>query len=136
MILIVDDNPDVRLVLLRLFELEGYVAEGCSDGPSALEYILAHRPHCVVLDMSMPHMNGLEVLRTIRGDARYGQPKIIMFSAHDGELKDAAMAAGADGYVIKGTLDWFRMVDMVAKYCPSSGTTLPPRNDSPGREVG
>lgn len=135
MILVVDDNPDISLLLQRMLHHEGFDAATVNDGVAALEYVETHRPLCIVLDLSMPDMSGLEVLRAIRDNRRYGEPKVLIFSAFDGKLKEEALAAGADGYVMKASLDWLNIIDWVRKWCPPARPSLLPPKQRNDRDV-
>jgi two-component system nitrogen regulation response regulator GlnG len=65
-ILIVDDESSIRKVLARLMTKEGYLVVECADGPSALKSICMEPPEMVLLDLRMPGMDGMEVLRKIK----------------------------------------------------------------------
>src|SRR4051812_38357689 len=105
MVLVVDDHAETRAVMVRLLKLEGYEADSAASGPDALDYIAKQRPHCLILDISMPGMDGFAVLQTIRDNERLKEVRVIMYSAFDGELKDRAFRMGADAFVQKGSLD-------------------------------
>jgi CheY-like chemotaxis protein len=127
-VLIVDDNADMRALMIGMIRAEGFEATAVGDGESALRFIEEHQPSCIVLDISMPDISGLDVLRTIRASDKYGRPKVVMFSALSHEHRDLAMAAGADGYVVKGSLDWLNIVNLIEKWCSRSQSSSPPSN--------
>src|SRR4051812_36407867 len=106
MILVVDDHPDVRVTVVRLLMLEGYEAQAVASGEEALRYLESRIPHCILLDHNMPGMTGLELLSAIRADPRFAAINVVMFSAQDGPVKTRALAAGANAFVLKGSLDW------------------------------
>lgn len=106
MVLVVDDHEDSRYLLQRMLALEGYEGKGVSCGTEALEYLATETPSLVILDFNMPDMNGLTVFAEMRKNPRLKQIPVIMFSANDGWVKEEALAAGVDGYVVKGSLDW------------------------------
>jgi two-component system response regulator MprA len=99
-ILVVDDEPAVRDSLERALRLEGYEIELAADGAQALDAISADGPDAVVLDVMMPHVDGLEVCRRMRsfGD----RTPVLMLTARD-TVSDrvAGLDAGADDYVVK-----------------------------------
>jgi two-component system, OmpR family, response regulator MprA len=99
-ILVVDDEPAVQNALFRALTLEDYDVAKASDGHEALELLGAAPYEVVILDIAMPHMDGLEVCRRLRegGD---GTP-VLMLTAR-GEVDDrvAGLDAGADDYLIK-----------------------------------
>ena len=118
MILVVDDHPDIRRAMSLLLELEGYQVSVAASGEEALASLASPPlPHCVILDLSMPGMDGFDVLRAIRDDDRLKSLRVIVYSAHDGPLKDRAMAAGADAFVLKASLDWTWLDLLVKRYC-------------------
>jgi DNA-binding NarL/FixJ family response regulator len=103
-VLIVDDNADIRrLVRLRL-EIEGGfdVLPDASDGAGALVSARRDLPDVVLLDLSMPVMDGLEVLPHLRQALPY--VRIVMLSGFDSQrFRDRAIELGADAYVEKGS---------------------------------
>jgi two-component system response regulator MprA len=101
-ILVVDDDDAVRESLRRALQLEQYEVELAADGVEALDRIrdASTEPEAVILDVSMPRLDGLEVCRRLRRD---GNPiPILMLTARD-EVSDrvAGLDAGADDYLVK-----------------------------------
>ncbi len=101
-ILVADDHPIVRAGIRQVVEAEAdlrVVAEA-ADGVEALARIRASRPDIAVVDLAMPSLDGLGVLRAVRDE---GNPvRVIVLTVHaDPELYDAALAAGAAAYVLK-----------------------------------
>lgn len=90
-ILVVDDEPDLRFLLRRIFERAGHEVAEAGHGAEALE--CAHRslPDLVVTDMMMPVMNGAELIRHLRADPVTASIPILSATGH-GELADAADA--------------------------------------------
>jgi two-component system, OmpR family, response regulator MprA len=99
-ILIVDDEPAVQQALARAFALERYDTTLAADGHQALECLSEATFDAVVLDVSMPQLDGLEVCRRLR-EARDRTP-VLMLTAR-GEIDDrfAGLEAGADDYLVK-----------------------------------
>ncbi len=99
-ILVVDDEPAVQSALSRAFALEHYDVSQAMDGREALERIGATPYEVVILDISMPHIDGLEVCRRLRegGD----RTPVLMLTARE-EIDDrvAGLDAGADDYLVK-----------------------------------
>lgn len=82
-VLIVDDQNGIRLLLQEVFSSEGYVTTQASNGKIALELVRSNRPDLVLLDMKIPGMDGLEILKHIKSiDPTI---KVIMMTAY-GEL--------------------------------------------------
>lgn len=115
MILIVDDHRDSRDVLARLFSLDGYETRTAPDGRAALNFLESNAPQLIILDYSMPELDGLAVIQFVRHDPRYAAIPIIMFSANEGHLRHAALDAGANAYVVKASMDWIRLREEVTR---------------------
>lgn len=99
-LLIVDDEGAVRDVLSEYFEAEGYAVATARSGEEALEAIDQACPDVVLLDVRMPGMDGLEVLRRLR--SRDGRPAVVMVTANQNvELARDALKIGAVDYVAK-----------------------------------
>ena len=101
-ILVVDDDQAVRESLRRSLTFNGYEVELAGDGVEAVEHIDEDRPDAVILDVMMPGLSGLDVLRRLRdGEGPEGCRVILLTArARDSEV-DSGFAAGADDYVIK-----------------------------------
>jgi DNA-binding response OmpR family regulator len=100
LVLVADDDPDIRqLVRLRL-ERSGYTVISAQDGAEALELARERLPDIAILDVSMPHLSGLEVARELR--ARYAGLPVILLTARAGEADvHEGAATGADCYMTK-----------------------------------
>ena len=101
-ILAVDDDPDIlKLVVFRL-ERSGYVVLQARDGEEALRLALEHKPDLAVVDVMMPRMDGLELVRRLRAEEATSRTPIIMLTARaqDTDLQ-AGFEAGADDYLRK-----------------------------------
>ena len=99
-ILVVDDEPAVRDSLRRALQLEGYDVELAADGEEALERVSANGIDALLLDVSMPRLDGLEACRRLRSSGN--ALPVLMLTARD-EIEDrvAGLDAGADDYVVK-----------------------------------
>lgn len=89
MLLIVDDEANIRRMLARLLEAEGYRTAAVADGRAALAAIEAEEPDAVLLDLAIPEPDGLAVLRTVRRD--FPSLPIVMMSGR-ASLTDAVQA--------------------------------------------
>jgi len=78
--LVVDDEPDLRFILRRIFEKAGHEVIDAGDGAAALECVRRSRPELVVMDMMMPVMNGQELIRRLRADPATAQIAILAVS--------------------------------------------------------
>jgi Response regulators consisting of a CheY-like receiver domain and a winged-helix DNA-binding domain len=101
MVLIVDDEPDIRSFLADLLTTQGYRCAWADSGSAALNQIGPLQPDLVLLDIMMPGMSGIEVLRQIR-DRDDVDPAIIMLSclSHPNTTL-RALDDGADNFVVK-----------------------------------
>ena len=98
-ILVVDDESIVREVVERYLAREGYVVQVAPDGETALRLAHEHMPDLVVLDLMLPHVDGLEVCRRLRAS---GAVPIIMLTAKGEEAdKVLGLGLGADDYLAK-----------------------------------
>jgi len=98
-VLVVDDDPEIRDVVRWLLEDEGWTVETASDGRDALERATRARPALIVLDMGLPILSGEEVARRLR-DVYVEPPPIIVVSA-DGRAGEKAARIGAASYLHK-----------------------------------
>ena len=108
-ILVVDDEPQITLVLRSGLVKHGYDVKVAAEGESALELFQAWMPHLVITDLSMPNMNGLELCRQLR--AITAAPIIILSVRGEEKIKIEALDAGADDYVTKP----FGMAELLAR---------------------
>jgi diguanylate cyclase (GGDEF)-like protein len=101
-LLVVDDNPENRDMLSRRLERRGFQVTTAPDGPTALELVGDHHFDLVLLDVMMPGMNGLEVLRRIREARSLTDLPVIMVTARD-QSQDVveALGLGANDYITK-----------------------------------
>jgi DNA-binding response OmpR family regulator len=98
-ILIADDDADVRRLIVTLLERAGFRAIEAADGAEALRLLYARRPAAVVLDVTMPGLDGWQVLERIR---EVSDVPVLMLTAQDEELhRVRGLRAGADDYVAK-----------------------------------
>jgi two-component system KDP operon response regulator KdpE len=98
-ILIVDDEPQIRRVMLTTLSSHGYTVVEAKSGEEALDLIRADRPDLIILDVNLPGISGLETCREIRASS---EVPIIMLTVRNRERdKVQALDAGADDYVVK-----------------------------------
>ncbi|MDC0895091.1 response regulator, partial [Pseudomonadales bacterium] len=101
-VMIVDDSVTVRKVTSRLMERQGWKVVTAKDGLDAVEQLQDIYPDIVLLDIEMPKMDGFEVLRTARRDARLKNLPIIMITSRTGEKhKQQAFTLGVNAYLGK-----------------------------------
>jgi DNA-binding response OmpR family regulator len=109
-VLLVDDDPAIRRAVTAGLELEGFTVVAASGGRAALEAAARVAPAVILLDLSMPDLDGLEVLARLRAGG--DQVPVCVLSARD-EVDDrvAGLQAGADDYVVKP----FALEEVVAR---------------------
>jgi two-component system response regulator ResD len=100
-VLVVDDEPTIAEVVSRYLERAGYRTRVASDGAQALEMVARSRPDLVVLDLMLPGIDGLEVMRRLRQPDR--EPVGVILLTAKGEESDRVIGLrlGADDYVVK-----------------------------------
>jgi CheY-like chemotaxis protein len=102
-VMIVDDVQDILDLYEHYFEAQGARVITAGDGISALEVVLFQRPDVIVLDVAMPQITGLDVIRSLKGDPRTRNiPIVVVSGQHD--VRRSALEAGADAYVRKPVL--------------------------------
>jgi adenylate cyclase len=101
-ILVVDDQEDNVRLLADLLSLHGYSVETAGSGEGALSSVGRSIPDLVLLDVVMPGLSGLDVLRRLRADARYAALPIVLVTALDPEVERATgLESGADDFLTK-----------------------------------
>ena len=101
-VMVVEDDADLQPLLAFTFENKGYEVSVFSGGEDALEYLNAgNRPDCIVLDLMMPGIDGLDVLEA-RAETEFADIPVIVLTAWDAEdTVERAFDRGADDYITK-----------------------------------
>ena len=101
-ILIVEDDPDIAQLVARYLDKAGFTTERVTSGREALQTITERPPDLVVLDLMLPHMDGLEVCRLLRAhDATSGIPVIMLTARAEESERIVGLELGADDYLAK-----------------------------------
>jgi len=101
-VLIVEDEPDIRALVVHHLKREGYQVSAACSGEEALRQVQAALPDLVLLDLMMPAMDGLEVCRRLRQDPATAMLPIVMLTAKGDEIdRVLGLEIGADDYVVK-----------------------------------
>ncbi|GAA2925278.1 response regulator [Streptomyces enissocaesilis] len=98
-VLVVDDEPQIVRALVINLRARKYEVDAAPDGATALRLAAARHPDVVVLDLGLPDMDGVEVIRGLRGWTRV--PVLVLSARHTSDEKVEALDAGADDYVTK-----------------------------------
>jgi CheY-like chemotaxis protein len=100
--LLVEDFEDSRFMMRRLLEMAGYRVVEATDGEQAVALALTEKPQLILMDLSLPKLDGLAATREIRGHRASAKIPIVAVSAHDSpQSRDEALAAGCNEYVTK-----------------------------------
>lgn len=100
-VLVVDDDAGIRGVVRSILEHEEYAIYEAENGEVALAFCAAAHPDVVILDLMLPGMHGLEVLRTLKSDPRTAGSKVVVITALGSSAREEAEANGADGFFAK-----------------------------------
>ncbi len=101
-ILVIDDSVSVRMVISRLIQRQGWVAQTAKDGVEAVELLHQYEPDLVVLDIEMPRMNGYEFMRTFRGQDKFAKIPVIMLTSRSAQKhRDKAEDLGVNAFLVK-----------------------------------
>ncbi|CAN5614399.1 N/A [soil metagenome] len=115
MILIVDDQKDTGTALDRLLRYAGHESVSVNGGAEALAMLHVRKPSLVVLDVNMPEMDGLTVLRAIKEHDELKEVPVVMYSADTHpETMIEAKRLGALDFLVKGTVDFDTLIARIA----------------------
>ena len=116
--LLVEDFEDSRFMMRRLLEMAGYAVVEASDGEEAVALALAEQPALILMDLSLPKLDGLAATRQIRQHQGVSKTPIVAVSAHDSpESRTEALEAGCDEYVTK-PIDFDQLGDLLRRFLP------------------
>ncbi|MEU9735274.1 response regulator transcription factor [Streptomyces sp. NPDC048002] len=108
-VLVVEDDPQLVRALVITMRARRYEVDAAPDGATALRLAVARQPDVVMLDLGLPDMDGVDVIRALRGWSRV--PVLVLSARQGAEEKVAALDAGADDYVTKP----FSMDELLAR---------------------
>jgi DNA-binding response OmpR family regulator len=98
-LLVVDDDPEVRRMLVRFLEAEAYEVDEAATGPEAIATLKARQPELVILDVNLSTENGFDVLQSLK---QVGEVAVILLTARAAEAdRVVGLRLGADDYVVK-----------------------------------
>jgi CheY-like chemotaxis protein len=117
-IMVVEDFEDNRFMMRRLLEMSGYHVLEAVNGEEAVEIAKRERPHLILMDLSLPLLDGLAATRRIRQEASLRDVPIVAVSAHDtADFHADALAAGCNDYVTK-PIDFDQLEALLGKLLP------------------
>src|ERR1051325_3736042 len=121
--LLVEDFEDSRFMMRRLLEMAGYSVLEASDGEQAVKLAVESRPVLILMDLSLPKLDGLAATRQIRQKKGLKKTPILAVSAHDSpESRIEALEAGCDEYVTK-PIDFDQLHALLQRFVPSVKTS-------------
>jgi CheY-like chemotaxis protein len=116
--LVVEDFEDSRFMMRRLLEMAGHRVVEATDGEQAIAMALEKHPDLILMDLSLPKLDGLAATRRIRQRRDLRNVPILAVSAHDGpDSRAAALEAGCDDYVTK-PIDFDHLKDVIKRHLP------------------
>lgn len=119
--LVVEDFEDSRFMMRRLLEMAGYNVLEASDGEQAVKIAVEARPVIILMDLSLPKLDGLAATRQIRQKKGLKAVPIVAVSAHDSpESRTEALAAGCDEYVTK-PIDFDHLTEVLQRFLSAGG---------------
>lgn len=117
-ILVVDDEPDLRLLVRMTLEGSGYLVEEASTAEEALRRASEIQPALILLDIRLPDAEGFDVLRALRKNAEFAHTPVVMMSAHSSPpTLRKAEAIGSHDYLIK-PFKYDDLLALVEKHLP------------------
>jgi two-component system, OmpR family, response regulator ResD len=131
-VLVVDDEPTILDVVGRYMERAGYETHRAADGPEALRLAALHRPDLVVLDLMLPGIDGIEVMRQLHEPAGPRIAVILLTARGEESDKLVGLRQGADDYVVKP----FSPAELVARADAVLRRVSPPDEEAPPIERG
>jgi len=115
-VLLVEDTEDNRFMMRRLLEMTGYRVLEARNGQEAVKLAAETRPSLILMDLSLPIIDGLAATRLIRKLPGCESIPIIVVSAHDtADFQEEALSAGCDGYVTK-PIDFNALEAQIARF--------------------
>ena len=117
-ILVVEDSPDIRVLVRMLLEAAGHQVSTASDGRAGIEAVRTERPDLILMDLSLPLLSGWEAAKEIKEDPEISSIPIVAVTAHamHGD-RERALAAGCDGFIPK-PIDEETFESLVRGYLP------------------
>jgi len=118
--LVVEDFEDSRFMMRQLLEMAGHMVVEATDGEQAVSVALKEKPTIILMDLSLPKLDGLAATREIRRHKGFRHVPILAISAHDGdESREAALEAGCNEYMTK-PIDFDKLSTVVHRYLAKS----------------
>jgi len=121
-VLLVEDTEDNRFMMRRLLEMSGYRVVEAMNGEEAVKLARAEKPQLILMDLSLPVIDGLAATRLIRKLPALQSTPIIAVSAHDtSDFQDEAVEAGCNRYVTK-PIDFNQLEQLIEQLLTHDGS--------------
>ncbi|HUQ30550.1 MAG TPA: response regulator [Pyrinomonadaceae bacterium] len=121
-VMVVEDFEDNRFMMRRLLEMSGYRVLEAINGEEAVELAHRERPQLILMDLSLPQLDGLAATRRIRQHAELREVPIVAVSAHDtADFHADALAAGCNDYVTK-PIDFDQLEALLDRLLPKNSS--------------
>jgi two-component system, cell cycle response regulator DivK len=105
LVLIVDDNADTRELYALYLQSRGFSAVTAQDGEAGIEIAFRHQPDLIVMDLSMPRLDGVTATQRLKEDSRTGQIPVVILTGYPlAAIPQGALNAGADALLTKPCL--------------------------------
>lgn len=116
-ILLIEDNEYMGRMYQNLLSLENYLVSWARDGEEGLEKASSLKPNLILLDVIMPKINGIQVLQKLKdSDDTKNIPVVILTVIGEQDIIDRALKLGAEGYIIKSTVDLNQLISEIKSY--------------------
>lgn len=120
-ILVIEDNDDMREFLRRILERQGYGFLEAGDGIDGVEIAQRERPHLILMDLSLPHIDGYEATRNLKSNPELAGIPVLAVTAHARSADEKrAMEVGCDAYLVK-PYSIRELLDLVQRFLPAPG---------------
>lgn len=118
LILVIEDNADMRDFLQRILARRGYDYLGAEDGEEGIALARRDRPDLILMDLSLPVLDGYEATRLLKADPQLAATPILAVTAHARDIDQVrALEVGCDGYISK-PYSIRDLLDMVTRFLP------------------
>lgn len=120
-VLVIEDNDDMREFLRRILERQGYGFLEAGDGIDGVEIAQRERPQLILMDLSLPHIDGYEVTRSLKSNPDLAGIPVLAVTAHARSADEKrAIEVGCDAYLVK-PYSIRELIELVQRFLPAPG---------------
>src|SRR6185437_16082105 len=131
-VLVIDDDPEVRELMRRHLEGQGFTAHLAASGAEGLQMVKQVRPHAITLDVLMPGIDGWGTLAALQADAETADIPVILITILENRTRGFALGAWE---VLPKPISWSRLIDLLRQIEPNTGPVLLVDDDPAFREL-